>query len=85
MNCSSPIGRVFSNGSKAPSSDPALEPAPEFDPELERIVDDVDSMYREHLRLLHPPPTDIKSELIDSLTRFAFLKKILIRKKRDLH
>ena len=45
------------------------ESASEFDPDLERIVDDVDSMYREHLRLLHPPPPDIKSDLIDSLTR----------------
>ena len=70
----SPMGRNFSSSSKpqkmeTETSSHDTESTSEFDPDLERIVDDVDSMYREHLRLLHPPPPDIKSDLIDSLTR----------------
>jgi hypothetical protein len=62
----SPICRNYSSGLQK-SEQGTREASAEFDPDLERIVDDVDSMYRDQLRMIQQP--EIKSNLNESLTR----------------
>ena len=66
--CSSPACRSFTSG--PPKSELGTsETSTEFDPDQERIVDDVDSMYREQLRLIQQPTLEIKSSLEESISR----------------